>query len=247
MKIAYLEDDDVLAGHIGTILSSNGHECEVFRDGSQLIRRLKREHFDVLVLDWNVPGVTGHQVTVWARANLSERVPILFMTSRSLESDVVTALMAGADDYMIKPIRSGELLARLNALSRRAYPDDPVPKAAIEVGRYRIDPVGRTCYLQESPVELTGREFDLVLLLFQHVGRVLSREHIGGTLWGQSQNAISRTLDTHMSRVRTKLQLKPENGVKLMPVYGHGYRLEVVPDAAGDTLTRESRSQAVSA
>ena len=239
MKIAYLEDDEILAEHIGAILSSNGHECEVFRDGSQLIRRLKREHFELLVLDWNVPGVTGHQVTIWARANLSERVPILFMTSRSLEADVVTALAAGADDYMIKPIRSGELLARINALSRRANPGQADPQAVIEVGMYRIDPVSRSCFLRETPVELTGREFDLVLLLFQHVGRVLSREHIGGTLWGQSQNAISRTFDTHMSRVRTKLQLKPENGVKLMPVYGHGYRLEVVADPDGDMLRRD--------
>ncbi|MGN6314807.1 response regulator transcription factor [Trinickia sp.] len=246
MKIAYLEDDDVVAEHVGAILSSNGHECAVFRDGSQLIRRLKREHFDLLVLDWNVPGVTGHQVTIWARANLSERVPILFMTSRSLEADVVAALTAGADDYMIKPIRSGELLARIAALSRRAYPSDAAPQAAIEVGQYRVDPVGRACYLREQPIELTGREFDLVLLLFQYAGRVLSREHIGGTLWGQPPNAISRTLDTHMSRVRTKLQLKPEHGVKLMPVYGHGYRLEVVHDPASDAASRDTESQAFS-
>jgi DNA-binding response OmpR family regulator len=243
MKIGYLEDDDVLAEHIGETLRSAGHECELFRDGSQLIRRLKRDRFDLILLDWSLPGVTGHQVTIWARANLSERVPILFMTSRSLETDVVTALQAGADDYMIKPIRSGELLARIDALSRRAYPGSAAGTEAqpvIEVGRYRIDPVGRTCLLGETAVELTGREFDLVLLLFQHVGRVLSREHIGGTLWGQPQSAISRTLDTHMSRVRSKLQLKPDNGVRLAPVYGHGYRLEVVPDAPNDSRAHAS-------
>ncbi|WP_116137601.1 response regulator transcription factor [Trinickia diaoshuihuensis] len=233
MKIAYLEDDDVLADHIGEVLRSAGHECELFRDGSQLIRRLKRDRFDLVLLDWSVPGVTGHQVTIWARANLSERVPILFMTSRSLEADVVTALSAGADDYMIKPIRTSELLARIDALSRRAYPDSGAgAQTTIELGCYRIDPVSRTCFLHDTPIELTGREFDLVLLLFQHAGRVLSREHIGGTLWGQPQSAISRTLDTHMSRVRTKLQLRPDNGVRLAPVYGHGYRLELVTDPA---------------
>jgi DNA-binding response OmpR family regulator len=234
MKIAYLEDDEILAESIGEILTSNGHECELFRDGSQLIRRLKREHFDLLLLDWSMPGVTGHQVTIWARANLTERVPILFMTSRSLEADIVTALSSGADDYMIKPIRNAELLARIDALGRRAYPREASAQAVIEVGHYRIDPVGRTCFLDDVPIELTGREFDLVLLLFQHVGRVLSREYIGGTLWGQPQNAISRTLDTHMSRVRSKLQLRPDHGVKLMPVYGHGYRLEVVSEIAVD-------------
>ncbi|RDU96830.1 response regulator transcription factor [Trinickia dinghuensis] len=238
MKIAYLEDDEVLAEHIGEVLRAAGHECDLFRDGSQLIRRLKRDRFDLILLDWCVPGVTGHQVTIWARANLSERVPILFMTSRSLEADVVTALAAGADDYMIKPIRTSELLARIDALGRRAYPEsDADAQSIIEVGRYRINPVSRACFLGETPIELTGREFDLVLLLFQHVGRVLSREHIGGTLWGQPQSAISRTLDTHMSRVRSKLQLKPDNGVRLAPVYGHGYRLEIVPDAPADPRT----------
>ncbi len=247
MKIAYLEDDDVLVEHIGEILRSAGHECELFRDGSQLIRRLKRDRFDLILLDWCLPGVTGHQVTIWARANLSERVPILFMTSRSLEADVVTALAAGADDYMIKPIRSGELLARIDALSRRAYPASAAGHGAqsvIAVGRYRIDPVSRACFLGETAIELTGREFDLVLLLFQHVGRVLSREHIGGTLWGQPHSAISRTLDTHMSRVRSKLQLKPDNGVRLAPVYGHGYRLEIVPDAPTDPRTHASSLEA---
>lgn len=232
MKIAYLEDDDILAEHMESILTSNGHECDVFRDGSQLIRRLKRERYDLLLLDWSVPGVTGHQVTIWARANLTERIPILFMTSRSLEADIVTALSSGADDYMVKPIGNSELLARIDALGRRAYPGAAAAQTVIEVGRYRIDAVGRTCFLRDAPIELTGREFDLVLLLFQHVGRVLSREYIGGTLWGQPQNAISRTLDTHMSRVRSKLQLRPEHGVRLMPVYGHGYRLEMVSDAA---------------
>jgi DNA-binding response OmpR family regulator len=244
MKIAYLEDDDVLAEHISGTLTSKGHECEVFRDGSQLIRRLKREHFDLLLLDWSVPGVTGHQVTIWARANMTERVPILFMTSRSLEADIVTALSAGADDYMIKPIRAGELLARIDALGRRAYPSTTASSNnTIEVARYRIDPVGRICFLDDTPIELTGREFDLVLLLFQHVGRVLSREHIGGTLWGQPQSTISRTLDTHMSRVRSKLQLRPDNGVRLTPVYGHGYRLEVVSDLPVDSSpARTSRA-----
>jgi DNA-binding response OmpR family regulator len=238
MKIAYLEDDDVLAEHLGEILRSAGHECELFRDGSHLIRRLKRDRFDLLLLDWQLPGVSGHQVTIWARANLSERVPILFMTSRSLEADVVTALAAGADDYMIKPIRNGELLARIDALSRRAYGDaDAGAPSVIEVGPYRINPVSRTCFLGETAIELTGREFDLVVLLFQHVGRVLSRDHIGGTLWGQPQSAISRTLDTHMSRVRSKLQLRPDNGVRLAPVYGHGYRLEIVPDVPADSRT----------
>jgi DNA-binding response OmpR family regulator len=230
VKIAYLEDDQFQVEHVSALLASRGHDCHPFSDGSQLIRRLKRDDFDMLLLDWQVPGVSGHQVTLWARANLSEHVPIIFMTSRSLEEDIVEALNAGADDYMIKPIRKAELIARIDALARRANQHAARHPEPIEIGRYRIDPGTRTCFLDGLPIELTSREFELALLLFQHLGRILSREHIGGTIWGQSPSAISRTLDTHVSRVRAKLQLRPENGLRLTPAYGLGYRLDVVGD-----------------
>jgi DNA-binding response OmpR family regulator len=230
VKIAYLEDDEGQVEHVSGLLTAQGYECHPFTDGSQLIRRLKREGFDMLLLDWQVPGVSGHQVTLWARANLSEHVPIIFMTSRSLEEDIVAALNAGADDYMIKPIRKGELIARIEALVRRSNPHSARNPVPIEIGRYRIDPGTRTCLVSGSLIELTSREFDLAFLMFQHLGRILSRDHIGGTIWGQPPSAISRTLDTHVSRVRAKLQLRPENGLRLTPVYGHGYRLDVVPE-----------------
>ena len=234
MKIAYLEDDESQIERISEILTDKGHECRVFVDGSQLIRQLKRETFDMLLLDWHVPGVTGHQVLQWARSNLTERVPVIFMTSRSEERDIVSALSAGADDYLIKPIREGEFVARIDALARRAQSRSSSVPAPIEVGRYRIDAATRTCLLGGVPIELTSREFDLALLMFQYIGRILSREQIGGVVWGQPPNAISRTLDTHMSRVRSKLQLRPENGLRLTPVYGHGYRLDIVAASTVD-------------
>ena len=236
MKIAYLEDDAAHVERVQTLLTDAGHVCETFDDGAQLIRALKRTRYDMLLLDWQVPGVTGHELTVWARANLNERLPIIFMTSRSLETDIVSALRAGADDYMIKPIRQAELLARIEALARRAQLAATAAQTAIELGRYRIDTQKRSCTFDDAPIELTSREFDLVALLFQHVGRVVSREYIGGTLWGQSSNAISRTLDTHMSRVRAKLNLRPENGVRLTPVYGHGYRLDLVAESTDSSV-----------
>jgi DNA-binding response OmpR family regulator len=231
VKIAYLEDDEDQVQNVRELLAGRGHECHAFSDGSHLILRLKHESFDMLLLDWQVPGVTGLQVTLWARANLSEHVPIIFMTSRSREEDIVATLNAGADDCMIKPIRTAELIARVDALARRTNQHTPRSSETIEVGRYRIDPATRTCCLGGLPIELTSREFDLALLMFQYVGRILSREQIGGTVWGQPQSTISRTLDTHVSRVRAKLQLRPENGLRLMPVYGHGYRLDVVGDS----------------
>jgi DNA-binding response OmpR family regulator len=152
------------------------------------------------------------------------------MTSRSREEDVVAALSAGADDYMTKPIRNAELIARVEALVRRTNQHAPRSFETIEVGRYRINPATRTCCLGGSLIELTCREFDLALLMFQYVGRILSREQIGAAVWGQPESAISRTLDTHVSKVRAKLQLRPENGLRLASVYGHGYRLDVAGD-----------------
>jgi DNA-binding response OmpR family regulator len=230
MRIAYLEDDAAQQELVSKILTDHGYECCAFSDGSRLIRRLRRERFDMLLLDWQVPGVTGHQVTVWARAHLNEPIPIIFATYRSLESDIVSALNAGADDYLIKPVRKAELLARVDAVARRVQPFQPQESQAqlIEAGPYRIDPQKRSCSLHNVAIELTPREFDLALLMFQYLGRILSREQIGGVVWGQPPSGISRTIDTHMSKVRAKLQLRPENGIRLIPVYGHGYRLELM-------------------
>jgi DNA-binding response OmpR family regulator len=230
MKIAYLEDDAAQQEFTKKILTDHGHECCTFNDGSRLVRQLRRERFDMLLLDWQVPGVTGHQITVWARAHLNEPVPIIFATYRSLESDIVSALNAGADDYLIKPIRKAELLARVDAVARRVQPNRPQESQGrpIEAGPYRIDPQKRSCLLHDVPIDLTPREFDLALLMFQYLGRILSREQIGGVVWGHPPSGISRTIDTHMSKVRAKLQLRPENGIRLIPVYGHGYRLELI-------------------
>lgn len=234
MKIALLEDDPEQSQRISGILRGEGHECSAFGDGSVLIRQLKRDTFDLLLLDWRTPGVTGYEVTAWARANLSVHVPIVFLTSRALEVDIVAGLTAGADDYMVKPIRGAELLARITALQRRINLESAQADRLIIAGNYRIDPTSRCCYLRDEPVELTCKEFDLTLLLFQHIGRVLSREHIGGAIWGHGPESISRTLDTHMSRIRIKLELRSENGVKLTPVYGQGYRLDAVADLPPD-------------
>ncbi|CAB3773892.1 response regulator transcription factor [Paraburkholderia humisilvae] len=234
MRIAYLEDDPAQQELTSNMLKAHGYDCCAFSDGSRLIRRLRREHFDMLLLDWQVPGVTGHEVMVWARTHLNEPIPIIFATYRSLETDIVSALNAGADDYLVKPLRKAELLARVDALARRvrSHQSQNMQPQLIEVGPYRIDPEKRSCMLHDVPIELTPREFDLTLLMFQYLGRILSREQIGGTVWGQPPGGISRTIDTHMSKVRAKLQLRPENGIRLLPVYGHGYRLELVSEAS---------------
>jgi two-component system, OmpR family, response regulator RegX3 len=154
------------------------------------------------------------------REGLRSRIPAIFATARGQERDAVIALSAGADDYLVKPIRRMELLARLDAVTRR-FGGAPV----FEVGEFRVDGQMRGIWCDGRWVELTGKDFDLASLLLHNVGRVLSRGHLRETIWGQNAGSVSRSLDTHVSRVRRRLGLTPEHGWRLSSVYGRGYRL----------------------
>lgn len=192
-----------------------------------MLVQLRRELYDMLVIDWQVPDLSGAEVLRWAREKLPPTLPVLFMTSRSGEDDIVSGLAAGADDYMIKPIRRGELVARVQALLRRAYPTQNAVEQ-IQFGSYMF--ASRTCRLSiaGAEIEVTQKEFDLALLFFRNLGRPLSRAYILEAVWSRDIEIPSRTMDTHVSRVRSKLQLRPENGFRLAPVYSYGYRLEQI-------------------
>ena len=179
----------------------------------------------MLIIDWQVPDLSGADVLRWAREKLPPVLQVLFMTSRSGEDDIVAGLAAGADDYMIKPLRRGELVARVQALLRRAYPSQTVVEQ-IQFSQYVFEPRTGRLTVHGQPTELTQKEFDLALLLFRNLGRPLSRAYILEAVWSRDVEIPSRTMDTHVSRVRTKLQLRPENGFRLAPVYSYGYRLE---------------------
>lgn len=228
VRIAILEDDLALAGYVEKSLTDAAHSCVIFADGQRLIQALHRETFDLLILDWNVPNVSGHGVLQWIQDNLDVRPPALMLTSRSAEEDIVAGLEAGADDYVIKPVTPPVLLARVNALARRAYP--PLPEDGIEeFGAYRFNARSETLDIGGHPVALTAKEFALALLLFRNLHRPLSRAYIFETLWGRNPDLPTRTLDAHISNVRTKLNLRPGNGYKLVPIYAYGYRLEELP------------------
>lgn len=141
---------------------------------------------------------------------------------------MVEGLNAGADDFMARPIRAGELEARVNALFRRSYPGRQ--EAEMVFGPYHFYPPSRTLKVRGTPVELKNREYELALFLFQNLGRLLSREHLHEAVWGLGIEALSRSLDTHVSRLRTKLDLRPANGFLLLAIYGLGYRLETIDE-----------------
>lgn len=194
------------------------------------MRHAARESFDLWVLDWQVPDVSGADVLVWIRTNVSKRVPVLFVTVRDSEQDIVFALENGADDYMVKPARKAELLARVNALLRRAYPREE--EARLNFPPFEIDTQQGVIRRGGVRIELTPKEFDLAVVLFRNMGRLLSRGHLQEAVWGRSGDLHSRTVDTHVSQVRKKLDLRAETGFRVVPIYNYGYRLEQVTDAA---------------
>jgi len=227
MRIAVLDDDPAQTDFVCQTLSASGHACHAFAKGSALVRHLRRQTFDLLVLDWNVPDMAGDEVLHWVRQSLSTRLPVLFMTSRSRETDIAQMLNAGADDYVVKPVSAPVLIARVNSLLRRAYQLHS-PALRETFGEYEFDLKSRQASVSGRNVALTQKEFDLALLLFQHLSRPLSRAHILDVIWKQSDDIPSRTMDTHVSMLRSKLGLRPENGYRLTPIYGYGYRLERV-------------------
>lgn len=230
MRVAALDDDVTHLDLVRRSVESVGYDCLGYERGQDLLRALRSESFDLLIVDWQLPDIDGIEVVRWVREHRPERIPILFLTSRSDERDVVEGLTAGADDYMAKPIRVMELMARIRALMRRSYPSDAA--GVLECGGYRIDLARRAVEFEGEPIELKQREFELARCLFANPGRLLSRSHLFGAVWGVQADIPSRTLDTHVSSLRAKLRLRPERGFRLTAVYGQGYRLEAVAEGA---------------
>ena len=227
MRIAVLEDDTDQVELMQSWLKEAGHECQASGSGSEFRTMLMRETFDLLVVDWNLPDTTGPEILSWVREQLDWRIPVLFITSRDHEEDIVYALQHGADDYMTKPVKQQETLARITALERRSQPSSE-QATTLTQGLFDFDIANRHVRIGPDTVQLTNKEFDLALLLFRNPGRLLSRNYILENIWGTKGDLSTRTVDTHISRVRNKLGIHPDNGVRLNAIYNHGYRLETL-------------------
>ena len=224
MRIAVLDDDRLLLEMMERVIQEMGNTCQLYETGQACLQDLRRETFDMLIVDWELPDTSGPEVIRWARQHLDASLPILFITHRSEERDIVEGLQCGADDFMTKPVRVAELKARIHALLRRAYPEctDDVQT----FGPYTFTRSSLSVTFGGKVVVLTYREFALALLLFQNAGRLMSRDHLREAVWGQNSEVLSRTLDTHVSRLRQVLQLRPGNRYSIAAVYGLGYRLD---------------------
>jgi DNA-binding response OmpR family regulator len=235
MRVAILEDDTSQMELMSRWLQMAGHHVHTFEQGAALLRALEHETFDALLLDWNVPDVSGLEVLKRVRQQLGSRIPVLFSTARNDEADVVLALHQGAHGYLVKPLRRLELLARVEAVTRRSGAEGSQAQH-LEVGVFRVDAAARRLLRDNQPLELTAKDFDLAVLFLRNVGRLLSRGHLRESVWNAKAAVSSRTLDTHVSRIRSKLLLVPKHGWRLTAVYGYGYRLEQLSEGTARSV-----------
>lgn len=224
MRIAVLEDNPTETQLVVGSLRKAGHEVLHFTLTGDLKRSSTRESVDLYLLDWMLPDQTGEEFLHWLRQDRQDDTPAIFITGLNTEDDIVAGLAAGADDFLIKPVSSRILLSRIEAVMRRVKPRElDLP---FDIPPYRIDTTQGSISLRGEIIEMTDKEFDLAVFMFRNLGRLLSRGHLLEAVWGRSADIATRTVDTHVSRVRRKLQLLPENGFRVATTYNFGYRLE---------------------
>lgn len=233
MRLALLEDDLDQSDVLRQWLEEAGHDVHAYARARDFMRQVARESFDFFLLDWIVPDQSGEQVLRWLREQRGSNAPVVFVTSRDSEEDIVAALRAGADDYIVKPVRRMELLSRIDAVWRRTRPPC-ADSDTLEVPPYRFDFASHKVLVAGESPQLTDKEFELAAFFFRNVGRLISRGHLLEAVWGKSSEIATRTIDTHISRVRGKLGIRPENGFRLASVYNFGYRLEPMTNDKDD-------------
>lgn len=236
MRFAILEDSRSEALLLKAMVEELGHEAELFSTAASFREGLSGGRpFDLLLMDWVLPDGSGDELLIWVRERFGWKLPVMFVTARTEESSVAAMLLLGADDYVCKPIRYLELAARIEALLRHRgfLISDERSNATISVGGIDLDPVARIARRKGEVIALSTKEFDLALLLLQNLGTLFTRQMLTDRVWGTAGAPDTRTVDTHMSRVRRKLELDEENGWRLTAVYGHGYRLERLPESSG--------------
>jgi DNA-binding response OmpR family regulator len=217
--VLLVEDDTGIAVPLSRALQREGHEVVVVGDGHTALSWAGKEDVDLLVLDLGLPGMDGLDVCRRLR-RIRPNLPVLMLTARTDEVDLVVGLDAGADDYVAKPFRLAELLARVRALLRRRASDTP---DALQAGGVRMDLAGRRVLVEGAEIALANKEFELLRVLLSRPGQVVSREEILREVWKDPELKNSKTLDMHMSWLRRKI-----GSSRIATVRGVGFRFDVL-------------------
>ena len=223
-SLLLIDDDARLTTMVGDYLRSHGYAVDVAASLAAGRERLRQASYDALILDLMLPDGDGLDLTRELRADLRhKRLPLLMLTARGEPLDRVLGLELGADDYLAKPFEARELLARIKALLRRARPEPDAGDEVLRFGRLEIDLGARQARLDGQPCDLTGHQFDLLVVLAQSAGRVLSRDQIMDALKGHPVEAFDRSIDVHISRIRACIETDAKAPKRVLTVRGAGY------------------------
>ena len=225
-RVLVVEDDDHIADLICLHLRDEHFEVVHSADGSEGLRLLEQGGWDALILDLMLPGVDGLEICRHARA-MARYTPIIITSARSSEMHRILGLELGADDYLAKPFSMPELVARVKALLRRVDAmarNLKMDAGSLELGQLFINPLTRDATLQGQRLELTPREFDLLYFFARQPGKVFSRMDLLNAVWGYSHEGYEHTVNTHINRLRAKVEADPANPVLILTVWGRGYK-----------------------
>ncbi|KJR07442.1 DNA-binding response regulator [Gordonia sihwensis] len=219
------EDDAAIAEPLARALSREGNDCEIAATGPEALEKVRSGDYGLLILDLGLPGMDGLEVCRRIRSELPQ-LPVLMLTARTDEVDFVVGLDAGADDYVGKPFRLAELLARVRALMRRSV-TAVEGEEILDSGDIQLDPRARRVVVDGEDLTLANREFDLLRFLMERSGEVVSRDEIMDAVWGSTDLRSSKTLDMHISWIRRKIgDDRPKNRRHIVTVRGVGFRFD---------------------
>ena len=230
-RVLIVEDDADIANVLALHLRDEHYEVVHSADGSEGLRLLEQGNWDALILDLMLPGVDGLEICRRARA-MTRYTPIIITSARSSEVHRILGLELGADDYLAKPFSVLELVARVKALLRRVdamAKDLRLEAGALTLAGLSIDPITREAQVNGKTIELTPREFDLLYYFASHPGKVFSRMDLLNAVWGYQHEGYEHTVNTHINRLRTKIEADPAQPTRILTVWGRGYKFDAQP------------------
>ena len=222
-RILIVEDESSLSEPLAYLLEREGYETQIAADGLTALTEFDKGGVDLVLLDLMLPGLSGTEVCREIRTRST--VPIIMLTAKDDEVDVVVGLELGADDYVTKPYKSRELLARIRAILRRRVEDEDV-EAILAAGDVRMDVERHTVTVNGADVAMPLKEFELLEYLLRNSGRVLTRGQLIDRVWGADYFGDTKTLDVHIKRIRSRIEAEPSEPKMLLTVRGLGYRFE---------------------
>ncbi len=228
MKILVVDDEKLLVKGIKFNLENDGYQVDGAYDGSAALSMFRENSYDLIILDLMLPGIDG--LTICRKIRESSNVPIIMLTAKSEGSDKLIGFEYGADDYVTKPFDILELKARIRVILKRAG-GEKSKESTMQCGHIVIDNLQRTAYSNDKPVELTAKEFDLLVMLMKNPGRVFSRDNLLNSVWGYEYPGDIRTVDVHIRRLREKLEEDDANPEYILTKWGVGYYFKAQQEA----------------